>query len=101
MPDLFPRRTVIDGKTAADDYTVFTAEGDSVGRIKRRDGNPKHTDPWSWNINPPFPIPAYANGTAASLEDAKIQFKAAWVTFRASISDERWERIMAPHRNKA
>ena len=67
--------------------------------IKSRTGALPGTDGWDWHINPPFPIPPECGGTAKDFGDAKVKFARAWLRFRASIDDERWERTMARHRN--
>ena len=97
-PDnLVLRLAVIGGETKPDDYSVWCGP-DLVGRIKARTGHPPGTDGWDWHVNPPFPIPPDCTGTARNREEAMAKFKSAWLRFRPSIDDERWERTMARYR---
>lgn len=97
MNELRLRLAEIGGETKPDDYCVWCGP-DIVGRLKVRTGNPKGTDGWEWFVNPPFPIPPDCSGTATSRDDAMAKFKAAWLRFRSTISDDDWERTMARHR---
>src|SRR4051794_20790670 len=73
-----------------DDYIVHD-HGQLVGRIR-------HTDErspgfWPWNVIVTLPWAPF--GSAASLDDAKAQFKAAWWAFRDQHAPERVERVFA------
>lgn len=95
---LIPRKTTFGGQTYEDDWTIFTEQGDSVGRILKAPNAPQGKPPWEWHINPPFPIPPDCNGHADTLDDAKGAFKRAWIRFRGRISDREWERTMKRYR---
>jgi hypothetical protein len=66
----------------------------SVGRIRLADERSSQGVVWTWNVNPPLPIPSWSNGSADSLEAAKDQFKAAWKRVYASLPEaiEPWHR---------
>jgi hypothetical protein len=85
--DLIPRPTVIAGKRIENDYCVYF-EGRSVGRIMLADNHVEHREEWRWFINPPLPVPPWADGSADSLKGAKAAFRAAWQRFYASLSPE-------------
>jgi hypothetical protein len=78
------RATVITGDRLADDYCVWH-DGRSVGRIRLTIGVGGSLH-WDWAVNPPLPIPSWANGSAASLEEAKQSFRKAWQQFYASLT---------------
>ncbi|ABE63432.1 hypothetical protein Nham_2652 [Nitrobacter hamburgensis X14] len=93
--DLLLRKTVIGGDTLQNDYCVIH-EGRSAGRIRLADVRSWQGPVWTWNVNPPLPIPSWCNGSTDSLEAAKDEFKAAWERFYASLTPE--HKILAPHR---
>ena len=70
MPALALRKTVIGGDPLDDDYCVIH-DGRSVGRIRLADERSWQGVVWTWNVNPPLPIPSWCNGSADSLEAAK------------------------------
>jgi hypothetical protein len=75
------------------DYSVIR-EGRAVGRMRLADERPDH-EMWEWAINPPLPVPSWGVGRAASLEDAKMAFGAAWERFYARLSPadlEHWHK---------
>jgi hypothetical protein len=39
-------------------------------------------------VNPPLPIPAWAKGSASTLDQAKIDFRQAWERFSDTLSPE-------------
>lgn len=84
------RRTVIAGDTLENDYDV-REDGRDIGRIRLGAGLRAEMH-WFWTINIPLPIPAYCSGKADTLDEAKDQFRKAWETFRATLTDERVER---------
>jgi hypothetical protein len=87
MPEnLTMRRTVIGGDTLHDDYCVM-AEGRAIGRIRLASERSWQGSLWVWAINVPLPIPAWGNGDAGSLEEAKTRFRAAWERFRTGLTD--------------
>jgi hypothetical protein len=55
------------------EYTVIN-DGKSVGRIVLA-GDP-HAEIWLWNCS--LPGPDVSSGTAASLEDAQLEFRREW-----------------------
>jgi hypothetical protein len=85
--DLTLRPTIIAGDKSPNDYCVIH-EGRSVGRIRLADERSWQGIVWTWNVNPPLPIPSWCNGSADSLEGAKDEFKAAWERFYASLTPE-------------
>jgi hypothetical protein len=75
------------------DYTVMR-DGRAIGRIRLADERTESVT-WEWAINPPLPIPSWARGTAATLQDAKTAFQEAWRRFYATLTPadiERWHR---------
>jgi hypothetical protein len=75
------------------DYRVIR-DGRAIGRIRLADERSDH-ELWEWAINPPLPIPSWAKGTAATLQDAKTAFQEAWRRFYATLTPadiERWHR---------
>lgn len=69
MPDLRLRRTWPDRD---DDWCVIAATGAVVGRIYWSTAH--QVDPWLWFLQ----VSPVANGHAASLEEAKAAFRAAY-----------------------
>ena len=75
------------------DYRV-SRDGRAIGRIRLADERSEAVT-WEWAINPPLPIPSWAKGTAASLQDAKSAFQEARRWFYAGLTPadiERWHR---------
>jgi hypothetical protein len=87
MPALTLRPTIIAGDKLPNDYCVIH-EGRSVGRIRLADERSWQGVVWTWNVNPPLPIPSWCNGSADSLEAAKDEFKVAWERFYSSLTPE-------------
>ena len=85
------RKTVIGGEQFEDDYVVRN-EGRSIGRIRLANERSWQGDVWEWNITIPLPIPAWGSGTAATLFDAKADFKTAWDKFSADLTYEQVRR---------
>jgi hypothetical protein len=81
------RPTVIGGDRLKNDFCVYL-EGRSVGRIKLSENHVQRVDTWRWHINPPLPIPPWGNGSAPTLEQAKVDFREAWDRFYASLTPE-------------
>jgi hypothetical protein len=54
-----------------------------VGTIARRTGNPHDTDPWAWRCGfyPGSHPGEHQGGTAATFDEARARFEAAWVVF--------------------
>lgn len=75
------RPTLIGGETAPGDYTVIW-DGLQIGRIFKAAGVGGH-EAWSWSVSlPNIPQPSFHRGKAASLEEAKALFRAAWTELR-------------------
>ena len=55
-------------------------DGRAIGRIRLADERSEALT-WEWSINPPLPIPSWAKGTAATLQEAKTAFQEAWRRF--------------------
>jgi hypothetical protein len=66
--------------TGPSEYAVIE-DGNSVGRIMLV-GDP-HAEVWLWNCS--LPGPGVSSGTAASFEDAKVEFRREWITRKAMI----------------
>src|SRR4051795_10720170 len=73
-----------------DDYTVHD-HGQLVGRIRRT--GERSPGFWPWNVTVTLPRAPF--GSAASLDEAKAQFKAAWSAFRDQHDPEKLERVFA------
>ena len=67
------------------DY-VLRYDGHTIGRIRLDESA------WEWQITIPMAMPAWASGTAASLEDCKGAFGEAWRRLLKETSPERLER---------
>jgi hypothetical protein len=54
-----------------------------VGTIAIRSGNPADTDPWAWccGFYPSGQPKEYTSGTAATFDQARTAFEAAWRVF--------------------
>jgi hypothetical protein len=87
MPDhpLSLRPTVIGGDRLDNDYVVIR-EGREIGRIREATERSGINPGWTWAVNPPLPIPTWANGFAISLDQAKVEFKRAWDRFYATLT---------------
>lgn len=69
-----------------------------IGRIRYATERSGHNCGWDWHINPPLPIPAWANGTADTLEAAKAAFSAACARFHETLTSDdigHWHGIVA------
>jgi hypothetical protein len=60
-----------------------------AGTIARRVGNPHDTDPWEWNCGfyPGSHPGDCTNGTAATFDQARADFEAAWRAFLSNRTD--------------
>jgi hypothetical protein len=60
-----------------------------VGTIARRVGNPFDTDPWEWDCGfyPGSHPGEHQSDTAATFEEARADFEAAWKVFLANRSE--------------
>ena len=65
------------------DYSVFE-DGQEIGRI--RFASERAPGVWIWHVQ--VHIPGAPFGSAASLDDAKAQFKTAWLAFKAKHGPE-------------
>jgi hypothetical protein len=79
------RVTEIGGQRYADDFTVIW-RGMSIGRIMRAPGVPPHVPQWRWTSNVPGK-PGGGSGSGSDLDDCKAQFRAAWATIHAGLTD--------------
>jgi hypothetical protein len=61
-----------------------------IGRI--RFATERNEALWVWSINPPMAVPAWGNGQADSLDQAKAELGNAWTRFVEMQSDEDWVR---------
>lgn len=61
-----------------DDWLVFNSDRREIGRVMRHPQAPRDA-PWFWTITARVPQLATDKGYAATLEDAKRAFKAAWL----------------------
>jgi hypothetical protein len=60
-----------------------------IGRIFLGAGAPHDRPPWSWSCHlPGWPQARNDRGSGVDLDDAKTQFKAAWMRFRAGLTDQ-------------
>jgi hypothetical protein len=68
MNDVFSlKRTVIGGQTSPDEWSVML-NGETVGRILPRVGNPPGTDRWQWFVTLPLPSPGHGTAPAGVQE---------------------------------
>ncbi|WP_425905139.1 hypothetical protein [Nitrobacter sp. TKz-YC02] len=88
--DYLLRPTVIAGDKLKDDYCVFQKDR-CIGRIRLADERSWQGVVWQWHVTPLLPIPSWCNGNAASLDEAKGEFKEAWERFSASLTPEQIE----------
>ena len=72
------------------DYSVFD-DGQRIGRI--RFASERNGGLWVWHVQVHIPGPPF--GTAASLDDANAQFKAAWLTFKEKHGPEKLGKAYA------
>jgi hypothetical protein len=73
-----------DGQWSEEDYDVL-ADGKVVGRIYDQGsaGTPPELH-WFWSITSIVPaVPNITNGHAATLDEAKTKFRAAWMKAKA------------------
>jgi hypothetical protein len=69
------RKTLIGGKTYADNYTVIWREL-PIGRIMLAPGLPSHVPQWRWTFNF-YGNPGGGSSSGDDLDDCKRQFRAA------------------------
>lgn len=67
------------------DY-VLRYDGHAIGRIRLDESA------WAWQITIPMAMPAWASGTADSLDGSKRAFAAAWGRILSETSPARLER---------
>lgn len=68
-----------------DDYAL-RYDGHVIGRIRSAE------KAWEWHITIPMAMPAWAQGSESSLEEAKRAFAAAWGRFLGETAPERLAR---------
>lgn len=94
MLDLVLRPTRIGGDRLADDFCVYQ-DGRRIGRIRLAENHVEGGLEWRWHVNPPLPVPPWADGSTAGLEQAKAAFRAAWARFSGGLtpaSRDHWRR---------
>jgi hypothetical protein len=85
------RKMTFDGIPYDDDWLVMW-RGLNIGRILKQSGVSMVVPNWFWGINVPgMPQAAHWKGSGIGLADCQRQFKAAWATVRAGLSDEEIE----------
>ena len=85
------RKMTFEGIPYDDDWLVKW-QGLNVGRILKQSGVTTGVPAWFWGINVSgMPQPAHWKGNGTGLADCQRQFKAAWATVRAGLSDEQIE----------
>lgn len=102
MTELRTQPTVIGGNKLKNDYIV-TREGYSIGRIREAAERLGFNPGWTWSINPPLPIPSWGTGFAKSLDEAKAEFRLAWVRFYAELTPEmieHWHKTVEAAKRK-
>jgi hypothetical protein len=94
MPNLTRRRN-----PDAPQETWLIYFGDvRVGTIAMRSGNPADTDPWGWRCGfypGSHPPREHHSGTAATFDQARADFEAAWRVFLSSRTEadfQEWRR---------
>jgi hypothetical protein len=75
------------------DYCVIH-DGRCIGRIRLADDRSWQGTVWVWNINPPLPVPSWGNGSADSLEVAKVPIQGR---LGALLCDPDSAKFMVPH----
>ena len=80
--DLFLRPCVIAGEKIENDYVVIH-EGRTVGRIRL--ATERAPPLWTYSITVPLPVPPYAMGGGAGLEETKALFRKEWERFYAGL----------------
>ena len=68
-----------------DDY-VLRYESHVIGRMRLAEAA------WEWHITVPMAMPTWASGSAASLDECRRVFAAAWGRFLSETSPARLER---------
>jgi hypothetical protein len=68
-----------------DDY-LLRYEGHVIGRVRLAE------TAWEWHITVPMAMPAWAGGSAGSLDECGRAFAAAWARFLQETSPARLER---------
>jgi hypothetical protein len=68
-----------------DDY-ILRYEDHAIGRIRRAEKT------WEWQITIPMAMPTWASGSAASLDECRQAFAAAWGRFIKETNPARLER---------
>jgi hypothetical protein len=66
------------------DYSIHD-DGQRIGRI--RFASERNPGVWIWHVVVHVPGPPF--GSATSLDDAKAQFKAAWIAFRDKLGPDK------------
>jgi hypothetical protein len=79
------RQTLIGGQTYPDNYEVIWRDL-PIGRIMRASGLPPNVPQWRWTCNF-YGKPGGGGGQGDDLNDCKAQFRAAWATLRAGLTD--------------
>ena len=69
------KRAVIGGQASPDEWSI-QLNGENVGRILPRVGNPPGTDRWQWFVT--LPVSSPGHGTAPTFDEAKERWRVAW-----------------------
>ena len=80
------RATIIGGKRWPDDYTVIWRTL-PIGRIMLAPGLPPQVPQWRWTCNFYGKPGGGGSGSGNDLDDCKRQFREAWATSRAGLTD--------------
>jgi hypothetical protein len=79
------RPTVIGGERVERDFTVY-CDGRPIGRIREAHERVGHNPGWDWAISVPLPVPTWSLGSAEDLDRAKVEFRASWERFHATLT---------------
>ena len=87
------QKTVIGGHRHIHDYTVIW-RGKPIGRIMKSTGILKGRRYWWWGCNADGRLSTDGHsGSGDNLEDCKRQFREAWATLRAGLTDAEADRF--------
>lgn len=99
MPDLTRRLTWPDSAHAPDDWSIYYGDI-GVGRITRHPGTQRETWRWSVGFYPGAHPNKNINGNAASFEEARAKWQAAWERYLPERTEAEFEEYRAWHRSR-